>query len=255
MNEAFTEFSIIIPVYNEKKNILPSILSIQEKFKDNVKRCEILFVDDNSPDGTADEVLRLKDHFADLKIKLVQHGKKEGLGAAHLAGYQAAKGNYIMCLDADLSQCPSDLLIMQREIKKGKDLVIGSRYMPQSKQIGKSWVRSLGSKGMNLLVRIFLGVPLSDSTHTFRVFKRSVFEALQSKLNQKGHPSFQVQFSFWAIQKGYKVGEIPITFTERQEDCGKSKIKISKEVGPFLKLLHRLTKQRIKNFFFRKQLS
>ena len=94
--------SVIVPVYNEKENVEPTAREILGAFGQLVSDLEILFVDDNSPDGTADEVIRVSGLAS--QVRLVQHGKKEGIGAAHRAGYEAAKGEYVMCIDADLSQ-------------------------------------------------------------------------------------------------------------------------------------------------------
>lgn len=131
--------SVVIPVYNEKQNIASSVERILAEFGPAGGQCEILFVDDNSPDGTAQEVERLAQITP--QVRLVQHGKKEGIGAAHHAGYHAAKGEYILCIDVDLSQSPSDLLKMKRLLDDGYDLVVGSRYLPNAKQIGKSLSR------------------------------------------------------------------------------------------------------------------
>lgn len=230
--------SIVVPVYNEKSNIEPTTKEILDAFGQLSSELEILFVDDNSPDGTADEVTRVSG-FAP-QVRLVQHAKKEGIGAAHRAGYEAAKGKYVMCIDADLSQSPADLLKMKEKLDNGYDLVIGSRYMTGGKQVGKSLLRDVGSRGMNYICQFFLGISLTDCTHTFRAFKRSLFEDIASKLDQKGHPAFQVQFSFWTLKKGYRATEIPIKFIERADDGGQSKLSIYREILPFFKLLARL---------------
>ena len=92
--------SIVIPVYNEKTNIEPSAFKLLNEFSEFENSLEILFVDDNSPDGTADEVNRISQKFP--QIRLVQNGKKEGIGAAHKAGYKASTGQYILCIDASI---------------------------------------------------------------------------------------------------------------------------------------------------------
>jgi len=230
--------SVVVPVYNEKPNILPTAEGVLEAFGALASQTEVLFVDDTSPDGTAEEVVRVSRSLP--QIRLVQHGKKEGMGAAHHAGYQAARGEYVMCIDADLSQSPSDLIRMKAKIDSGYDLVVGSRYVSGGKQIGKSFLRDWGSRGMNLMASFCLGIPIYDATHTFRVFKRSLYEAIASKLDQKGHPSFPIQFTFWAKQKGFRMTEIPITFVEREAGRGESKVSVRRELIPFLKLLLRL---------------
>ena len=163
--------SVIVPVYNEKPNIEPTARAVLDAFGDLSSDLEILFVDDNSPDHTADEVVRVS--VSVPQVRLVQHGKKEGIGAAHRAGYEAAKGNYVMCIDADFSQSPLDLLKMKEKLDSGYDLVIGSRYMKGGEQVGKSFLRDAGSRGMNLICRYILGINLTDCTHTFRAFNKS----------------------------------------------------------------------------------
>jgi dolichol-phosphate mannosyltransferase len=235
--------SIVVPVYNEKSNIEPTTQAILDVFGNMSSDLEILYVDDNSPDGTADEVCRMSD-FAS-QVRLVQHGKKEGIGAAHRAGYEAAAGKYIMCIDADLSQSPKDLIKMKEKLDSGADLVIGSRYMAGGEQIGKSFLRDIGSKGMNFICRFILGIPLTDSTHTFRAFRKDLFENIAPKLDQKGHPNFQIQFSFWTMRMGYIASEIPIKFVERAAGRGKSKLSVRKELPPFIRLVGRLALDRL----------
>lgn len=232
------KLSIIIPVYNEKINIENNVKQLKDAFSDYLNSLEIIFVDDNSPDGTAQEVQRVsKDN---PQVKLFQHGAKEGIGAAHRAGYEIATGEYILCIDADLSQSPKDLLKIKEKLDEGFDLVIGSRYLKDGKQLGKSPIRDLGSRGMNLICRLVLGIKLTDCTHTFRGFRSQLFNKFQERITSKGHPSFQVEFSFWICRYTKKVTEIPILFKEREEEFGTSKISIQKEVPPFLKLVTKL---------------
>lgn len=232
------DISIVVPVYNERSHIAPTVERLVAAFGPLAASCEILFVDDQSPDGTAAEVERVAQDVP--QVRLVQHGKKAGLGAAHHAGYHAARGRYVMCLDADLSQSPEELVRMKRLLDEGYDLVIGSRYMASGRQIGKSWLRDWGSQGMNWIVRAVLGMRLTDSTHTFRAFRASVHEAVCSRLDQRGHPGFQIQFSFWALRRGFRATEIPVTFVERAAGEGASNISIRREVPPFMRLVVRL---------------
>ena len=232
------KLSIIIPVFNEKINIENGVKQLKDAFSDYLDSLEIIFIDDNSPDGTAQEVERIsKDN---PEVKLLQHGVKEGIGAAHKAGYEVAKGEYILCIDADLSQSPNDLLKIKEKLDEGYDLVIGSRYLKEGKQLGKSPIRDLGSRGMNLICRFILGIKLTDCTHTFRGFRSELFDKFHDRIITKGHPSFQVEFSFWISRYSKKVTEIPILFNEREEGFGTSKISIKKEVPPFLRLVTRL---------------
>jgi len=237
------DISIVIPVYNEKVNISPLTEELLKTFEHLATALEIIYVDDNSPDGTADEVICVAEKYP--QVRLAQHGKKEGIGAAHHYGYQQAHGKYILCIDADFSQSSKDLLKFIQNLDNGYDLVIGSRYMKEGAQVGKGLVRDLGSRVMNMLTKVLLGIPLADATHTFRGFRRNVFDTVADKLDEKGHPGFQVQFTFWALKKGYKVKEIPIRFIEREEGRGESKISIRKEVPRFLALIARVLYARV----------
>lgn len=230
--------SVIVPVYNEQQHIMPTMERIRTALGPLFASCEILFVDDQSPDGTAEEVERLA--WQVPQVRLVQHGKKEGLGAAHHAGYHAARGEFVLCLDADLSQDPAEFLRMTTLLEQGYDLVIGSRYGGTGRYVGKSFLRGVGSHGMNRLIQWLLGLHLTDATHTFRAFRRSVHEAICPHLDQKGHPAFQTQFSFWTVRLGFRATEIPITFTERSAKSGHSKISVRREVPIFLRLMARL---------------
>jgi len=237
------KYSIVVPVYNECMNIKPTTEAILKAFKNMGNHLEILYVDDNSPDGTASEVEQIASKFP--QVKLVQHGKKEGMGAAYRAGYEAALGQFILGIDADLSQSPSDLVKMIVKLDNGFDMVIGSRYLPQAEMVGKSKLRDIGSRSMNMITRHVLGIPMTDATHTFRAFKREVFTSVADRINEKGHPSFQIQFTYWANRQGFRISEIPIRFEERSEGRGISKLSIKKELMPFAKLVCKLTAQRV----------
>ena len=243
------EISIIVPVYNEKINILPLTKELLKTFGNLASELEILYVDDNSPDGTPDEILRVSKQYP--QVQLAQHGNKEGIGAAHHYGYGKARGKYILCIDADFSQSSEDLLKIKQKLDEGYDLVIGSRYMERGEQIGKSHIRDLGSRGMNFISKFFLGIRVADATHTFRGFRRSVFETIAENLNEKGHPGFQIQFTFWSIRNGFKITEIPIRFIEREEGRGQSKISVRKEVPRFFALTAKLFCIRVLGAFYR----
>ena len=126
---------------------------------------------------------------------------------------------------------------MKEKLDSGCDLVIGSRYIEGGEQIGKSGLREIGSKGMNFICNYILGIKLTDSTHTFRAFKNKVFDNINSNLDQKGHPNFQIQFCYYSILNNYKIREIPIKFTERLPEHGDSKLSVRKEMPKFLKFV------------------
>jgi|TARA_B110000263_G_C15304326_1_gene509557 glycosyltransferase involved in cell wall biosynthesis len=241
------ELSIIVPVYNERQNIELTVDKIIDCFSDQLNKMEILFIDDDSPDGTAKEILRISKKIK--QVKLIRNGIKEGLGAAHKAGYEAASGEQILTIDADFSQLPEDLLNIKKKIDEGYDLVIGSRYMKDGSQIGKSFLKDLGSRFINYVCRYLLGIKLKDCTHGCRGFKKDVFEKIRDKLDTKGHPSFVIQFAFWSFAYKMKCLEVPISFKERSPSMGESKISIREEIPPFLSLTTRLVFTRIARRF------
>lgn len=233
------KFNFIIPVYNEAQNIESTILFIKESFFSSDYL--ITFVDDNSPDGTASTVFRLKKKYPE--IELLQHGKKTGLGAAILYGYNNSKSDYIIGLDADLSQSPVFLKEMNEMIQNGSDMVIGSRYAKGGTVLGKSKLRLLGSIIMNKIASNLLALDIMDISHTFRIFKREVILKIGNSLKEKGHPSFLIEFTYHAKLNKFKISEYPITFIERTNERGVSKLSASKEIIPFFKTVFKLIKK------------
>lgn len=220
-------YSFIVPVFNEKQNIFPTIDEIF-KYHKYPNEFEILFVDDNSPDGTASEINKACSKYSN--VKLIQHGKKEGIGAALTYGCKFAKHDLFIFIDADLSQSPSYIPQMIKHIESGSDMVIGSRYLKGSKKINQSAFRKYGSYLFNLFSKLILGVPVFDITHSFRVFKKDIFYFLENSITQKGHPSFLIEFTYLTALNKYKIKEVPITFIDRDYSRGISKLNIKKEI-------------------------
>ena len=214
------KYSFVIPIYNEKPNIEKTIINIYKYF--GLKNdYEILFVDDISPDGSAEEVVKLSSTYNN--VKLIQHGKKEGIGAALHYGSKKSIGKLIIFLDSDLSTSPEYLIKMINMIENQKyDMVIGSRFLKQSKQINKELFKKIGSKYFNYLAKYILNLNINDITHSFRVFKREIFYKLDDLLIEKGHPSFVLELTYLSNRNNYKIGEYPITFVERDENANNS---------------------------------
>ncbi len=228
------EYSFVIPVYNEIDNILPTINEIN-KFHNDKNKFEILFVDDDSPDGTSNEILKASHKFSN--VRLIQHGKKEGIGAAIFYGCSFVKSDLIIFLDADLSQSPSYIIEMMNIINNGSDMVIGSRYIKGSKQINQSYFKKYGSYFFNRFTSLLLGIKLNDITHSFRIFKKSIYDQVKKSITQKGHPSFLIEFTLLAQKKKFTISEYPVTFIERDKSKGVSKLSISKELIQSLKFI------------------
>ena len=208
----------ISPTYNEKKNIAELINRITLI----PTEIDLLIIDDNSPDGTADIV---KSYMVENKhIFILEREKKLGLGTAYCEGFKWAldRGyDLIVQIDADLSHNPDDIPRMV-EMSKSADLVIGSRYIDGVNVVNWPMRRLLLSYGANLYAQIFIRFPIKDSTGGFKCFKRDVLESIDlSKIYSEGY-SFQIEMNFLTWIKGFKIVEIPIVFTDRT--VGESKM-------------------------------
>ena len=210
---------VIIPTFNEREN-LPLIVG---RVQAAVPRAHVLVVDDGSPDGTgavADELAAADEH-----VHVLHRTEKAGLGAAYIAGFRwALRGDYgvIVEMDADGSHAPEQLPRLLGRIGAGADLVLGSRYVPGGSVVNWPKRRQLLSRGGNLYSRLALGVKLNDITGGYRAYRREVIEALPLDAVASQGYCFQVDLAWRAVQQGFTVVEVPITFTERT--IGESKM-------------------------------
>ena len=235
--------SVIIPTYNEKTNIeilIPQIESLlQKKFKNDF---EIIVVDDNSLDGTADSVIKLNKKYGNARV-IVRNCKK-GVGNALKEGYNNAKGDLILSTDADLSFDARDMPRLIQKIETGYDFVVGSRHIYinyYQKPNFQTKIKGFVSKYGNIMVRVISGVDIRDFSANFRVIKRSVWSKLKISDNTN---SMLLEIILKTKYKGYKIAEIPVIFKERK--YGKSKLNLAKEVPKFLiKLIYYVFKYRV----------
>lgn len=211
---------VIIPTYNEKENIsrmIEKVFSLTEPF-------HLLIIDDGSPDGTASIV---KDYQKKFKgsLHIVERQGKLGLGTAYIAGFKwcIAKGyDYIFEMDADFSHNPEDLIKLYGSCTNGADLSIGSRYKSGVNVVNWPMGRVLMSYFASKYVRFITGLPIHDTTAGFKCYRRIVLESIDlDKIRFKGY-AFQIEMKFTAWKMGFKLNEVPIIFTDRQE--GKSKM-------------------------------
>lgn len=209
---------IIIPTYNENKNIQPlvnEILAIES-------RIEILVVDDNSPDGTGEIAQKLSEQFQ--RVHVLHRTKKMGLGSAYIAGFKYALSkdyDLIFEMDADFSHDPKYLPDFLEKIQK-YDVVIGSRYVKGVNVVNWPMHRLLLSYCANIYARAVTGLPIKDATGGYKCFRRKVLEALDlDNLSAKGY-GFQIEITFKCWRKGFSLSEIPIIFVERS--AGKTKM-------------------------------
>ncbi|MEO0262694.1 MAG: polyprenol monophosphomannose synthase [candidate division WOR-3 bacterium] len=214
---------IVIPTYNERENVEKII---EEIFK-FLPSANILIVDDNSPDGTSEIVKEIMKK--DKRVNLILKEKKEGLGKAYKTGFKwGIEKNYdiIIQMDADFSHSPEVLPEFIKEIEKGYDLIIGSRYLNGVSVVNWPIKRLLLSYFANVYARILTGVPVRDLTGGFKAWKREVLENLPwEKIDAEGY-GFQIETTFYAKKLGYKIKEYPIIFIERRVGISKMSKKI-----------------------------
>ena len=218
-------FLVILPTYNEAENlaqIVPAIL-------DQDPRLEVLVVDDNSPDGTGALADQLVSAFA--RVHVLHRERKEGLGKAYLAGFRWGLDqgfHRILEMDADFSHDPKFLPRMLAASEEA-DLVLGSRYQTGVNVINWPMSRLLLSYTANLYVRWVTGMPLTDATGGFKCFRREVLAALPFERIRSNGYAFQIEMSFRAWKKKFRLVEIPIVFTDRVEGTSKMNRAIVRE--------------------------
>lgn len=212
---------IIIPTYNEKENLGPLLEAIYEISPD----IHVLVVDDNSPDGTGQLVAEWADSPQyEGRLFLLRRAGKLGLGTAYIAGFRwalARSYRRILEMDADFSHNPRylpDLLAAAEEA----DLVLGSRYVPGGGVKNWGFWRRFLSRGGSLYARVLLGLPYQDLTGGFKCFRREVLETLDLGAVRSNGYSFQIELTYRAHCKGFKIKEVPIVFEDRE--VGKSKM-------------------------------
>jgi len=210
---------VVMPTYNETENIsriIPEVLRQSPQI-------DILVVDDNSPDGTAQQVEELQKKNGN-RIYLIKRPEKMGLGTAYVAGFKFALEkdyDFVFEMDADLSHDPNVLPRFLEAIQNA-DLVLGSRYVTGVNVINWPLRRLLLSYGASFYTRLITGMPVKDPTGGFKCFRRKVLETIDlDKIHSNGY-SFQIEMSFRAWRKGFRIKEIPIVFTDRVD--GKSKM-------------------------------
>lgn len=209
---------VIVPTYRERENvdlIIPAILSHDE--------IDVLVVDDGSPDGTADAVRALAGQCPG-RIHLIERDGKLGLGTAYLTGFRwalAREYTHIIEMDADFSHHPATLPRLL-QASRYADLVIGSRYVPGGRTVNWSAGRKLISRGGSLYARGLLNLPVRDLTGGFKCFRRFVLESIDlDSVDSTGY-AFQIELTYRAAHRGFRIAEIPITFAERR--FGQSKM-------------------------------
>jgi dolichol-phosphate mannosyltransferase len=216
---------VVIPTYNEADNIR----SITDRVRRAVPSVDILVADDNSPDGTgaiADELAVADDH-----IFVLHRPGKEGLGAAYKAGFAWAKNkgyDAVVEMDADGSHAPEELSLLLDQLRD-HDAVLGTRYIAGGSVHNWPMRRLVLSRGGNIYIRMALGMPFRDATGGYRAYRMPVLDAINVDTVASTGYSFQVELAWRAYRQGYRVTEVPITFTEREHGVSKMSGNIFKE--------------------------
>ena len=208
---------VIVPTYNERES-LPVII---ERIRTSVPEAHVLIADDNSPDGTG----QIADALAasDSQIQVMHRTSKDGLGAAYIAGFTWGLKNgfdVLVEMDADGSHQPEQLSRLLSALRDA-DLVLGSRWVAGGGTQNWSKGREVLSRGGNLYTRTMLGVPIYDATGGYRAFRADTLRGIDLHSVASQGYCFQVDLAWRAVQRGFTVTEVPITFVEREVGTSK----------------------------------
>ncbi len=225
--------AIVIPTYNERENIGPLVEGILGLGLGS----QVIIVDDNSPDGTGDLADDLAARHPGMQV--IHRPGKLGLGTAHVAGMKAALVNgaaYILTMDADFSHHPRYLPNLLAALTQF-DVVIGSRYVPGGGTLYCTLPRRALSRGANLFARTVLSLRAGDATAGFRGYRRAVLESIAlDEIRSDGY-SFLVEMLYRCQRRGWRIGEVPIVFENRQRGASKiSKAEILKAIQTVMRL-------------------
>ena len=239
---AMSDILVVIPTYNEAANIRLIAAAVFAA----CPQAHILFVDDNSPDGSG----RLADVLGqtDPRVHVLHKQDKQGLGRAYIAGFKWALERhyrYIFEMDADFSHNPAELPKFM-EAAANADLILGSRYINGIRIVNWPLNRLILSKGASLYVRLLTGMPFSDPTSGYKCFRREVLEAINlDRIRSNGY-SFQIEMTHTAWKLGFRIVEVPIIFEDRRSGQSKMNSAIVREaLGMVLRLRFRF--QQMKN--------
>ena len=214
---------VCLPTYNERENLERMIEALAPH------GVHVLVIDDNSPDGTgsiADELAATRDW-----VSVLHRTAKEGLGRAYIAGFHevlAGDADYVAQMDCDFSHDPADVPRLVAAVDAGADLAIGSRYVAGGGTVNWGWFRQLLSRGASVFTQLIL-MPVHDATGGFKCWRREVLEAIDLDAVDAAGYVFQVETTFRARRKGFKIVEIPIQFADRTAGTSKMSFAVALE--------------------------
>ena len=206
---------VVIPTYDERENVGPMAAAVLAA----APEAELLFVDDNSPDGTGDVIEEMMK--SEPRLHCLHRTKKEGLGRAYVAGFETALGlgaDRVVQMDCDFSHDPKDL---PRLTAEDADLVIGSRYVKGGGTPGWPFKRRLISRAGGVFIRAVTGMPLRDPTGGFKCWTAAALRKIDFDTVASAGYSFQLEMNHRAWKAGCSIREIPIVFTDRARGYSK----------------------------------
>lgn len=225
------KISIIIPTYNEESNIVVLLKKIHDILTPLGINHELIIVDDASKDQTRARVKELA--TAKPQIILIERDNERGLASAMVRGYNAAHGEYLGAMDADLAHDPKYLPEMIGLLESNAaDLIIGSRYLPESQFLGKPLLNKIASVTGQFVIKLLLGISVNDTSNNYRIFKKEVWEKIKNCLHPDGNIML-TEIVYHVQKNNYRIKEIPIVYQERR--AGKSKLNIFTETLRFFK--------------------
>ena len=222
---------LVLPTFNEAENLEAIVGAAREALTPAAPDgYRILVVDDSSPDGTgriADELAK-----AHAEVSVLHRPAKGGLGRAYLAGFDTALrggAGHVMEMDSDFSHDPADLPRLLAAARDGADLVLGSRYVEGGGVTEWHAMRRAVSRGGCWYARTALGLDIRDLTGGFKCFRREVLEAIDLPSVECSGYAFQIELTYRAVRRGFRVVEVPIVFHERREGASKMSGRIALE--------------------------
>jgi len=208
------KLSVIIPVYNEERTLLEVVSKVKKVSLDK----EIIIVNDGSTDRTAEIIETIKKHEKNPHIKILQHEKNLGKGAAVRTGLNNATGDIVLIQDADLEYEPADYKkLIEPIINKGASVVYGTRIFSLSKK-DMHTLHYFGNKILTLITNLLYGCKISDMETCYKIFKKDVLKGIT--LRSRGF-EFEPEITAKLLKNGYKIYEVPIVFKPRTFDEGK----------------------------------
>jgi dolichol-phosphate mannosyltransferase len=208
--------TVCLPTYNERENLEKMVRAL------GPHGVRVLVADDNSPDGTGEIADRLAQELD--YVEVLHRPQKEGIGPAYIAAFRHALQSdteLILEMDCDFSHDPADVPRLIAACEAGADVALGSRYVPGGGTRNWGLLRRIVSWGGSFYARVILGLPVRDLTGGFKCFRRAVLETVDlGAVHAKGY-AFQIELTYRAIRRGFRVVEVPIVFVDRTEGTSK----------------------------------